>query len=495
MIKGISASQGITIAKVYRLEKNEMNIYKKNIIDVNQELAKLDKAIKDAEKDLTSLRDHTLEKLGKDKADIFEAHLLVLNDPELIPQVIEKIKNEKINADYVLKQVRDMFVSLFENMDNEYMRERATDILDVTNRVLANLLNIKTKDLSLIEEEVIIVAHDLTPSLTAQMDKKYIKGIITNVGGKTSHAAIMARSMEIPAVVGTNNILEQVKDNTIVILDAIKGEVIIDPTKEDIKRYQELMEKYATERIELQKLKDKVTLTKDGKRVELAANIGSPNDLQSVLDNGAEGIGLFRTEFLYMDKDKLPTEEEQFNAYKSVLKKMQKKPVVIRTLDIGGDKKLPYLDMPEELNPFLGYRAIRLCLDRLDIFKTQLRALLRASVYGNLCIMFPMIATMDEFKEAKEILLTVKEELLNENIAINNNIQIGIMIEVPSAALIADKLAKVVDFFSIGTNDLIQYLFAADRMNEHVSYLYQPCNPSLLRLIKYVIDEIGRAHV
>src|SRR5690554_998342 len=343
MIKGISASQGITIAKVYRLEKNEMNIYKKNIIDVNQELAKLDKAIKDAEKDLTSLRDHTLEKLGKDKADIFEAHLLVLNDPELIPQVIEKIKNEKINADYVLKQVRDMFVSLFENMDNEYMRERATDIIDVTNRVLTNLLNIKTKDLSLIEEEVIIVAHDLTPSLTAQMDKKYIKGIITNVGGKTSHAAIMARSMEIPAVVGTNNILEQVKDNTIVILDAIKGEVIIDPTKEDIKRYQELMEKYATERIELQKLKDKVTLTKDGKRVELAANIGSPNDLQSVLDNGAEGIGLFRTEFLYMDKDKLPTEEEQFNAYKSVLKKMQKKPVVIRTLDIGGDKKLPYL--------------------------------------------------------------------------------------------------------------------------------------------------------
>lgn len=489
MIKGISASLGIAIAKAYRLEEIKMDITKRHIEDINEEISRLDKAIKEAEVDLNYLKDYTLKKLGKDKAEIFEAHLLVLNDPDVMASVIDKIKNEEVNADYALKEVRDMYVSLFENMDNEYMRERATDILDVTNRVLAKILNLRTNDLSLIQEEVIIVAHDLTPSDTAQMDKKFIKGIVTNIGGRTSHAAIMARSLEIPAIVGTKNVLDLVSNDQLIILDAIHGEVIINPSEEDIEKYLNMKNVFEQEKMELQKLKDKPTISIDGKKVGLLANIGSPNDLQGVLDYGAEGIGLFRTEFLYMDKDKLPSEEEQFTAYKHVLEKMAGKPVVIRTLDVGGDKDLPYLNMPKELNPFLGYRAIRFCLGHKEIFKTQLRALLRASIYGNLKIMFPMIATVDEFIEAKELLLSVKKELTDENIAVSDDIQVGMMIEIPSAALFVDKFSKLVDFFSIGTNDLIQYLFACDRMNEHVSYLYQPFNPILLRLIKNIIDE------
>lgn len=488
MIKGISASRGIAIAKAYRLEEIKLDIDKREIDDVNEELMKLEKAIKEAEDELIYLRDLTLERLGKDEAEVFAAHLLILNDPELMGQVIDKIKKEKINAEYSLKTIRDMFISIFENMDNEYMRERAVDIYDVTNRILAKILNIKTNDLSLIKDEVIIVSHDLTPSDTAQMNKKFVKGIVTNIGGKTSHAAIIARSLEIPAVVGTKNALEIVEDGMLLIIDGFKGEVIVNPSEEEINKYQKMMIEIEYKQNELLILKDQMTVTKDGKKVKLMANISSLNDLQSVINNGAEGIGLFRTEFLYMDKDQLPTEEQQFQAYKQVLVKMVGKPVVIRTLDIGGYKNLPYLNLPKELNPFLGYRAIRFCLGRKDIFRTQLRALLRASIYGNLKIMFPMIATIDEFIEAKEFLLAIKKELLDENIEVNEDIKIGMMIEVPSAALFIEKYAKFVDFFSIGTNDLVQYLFACDRMNEHVYYLYQPFNPVFLRLIKNIID-------
>lgn len=489
LIKGIAASDGVAIAKAYLLVEPDLTFDKnEKVTDVEGEVAKFNNAIEASKVELTKIRNNADVQLGADKAAIFDAHLLVLDDPELIQPIQDKIKNENANAATALTDVTTQFVTIFESMDNEYMKERAADIRDVSKRVLSHILGIELPNPSMIDESVVIVGNDLTPSDTAQLNKEFVQGFATNIGGRTSHSAIMSRSLEIPAIVGTKSITQEVKQGDMIIVDGLNGDVIVNPTEDELIAYQDKRERYFADKKELQKLRDADTVTVDGVHAELAANIGTPNDLPGVIENGAQGIGLYRTEFLYMGRDQMPTEEEQFEAYKEVLEAMNGKRVVVRTLDIGGDKELSYLNLPEEMNPFLGYRAIRLCLAQQDIFRPQLRALLRASVYGKLNIMFPMVATINEFREAKAILLEEKENLKNEGHDISDDIELGIMVEIPATAALADVFAKEVDFFSIGTNDLIQYTLAADRMSERVSYLYQPYNPSILRLVKQVIE-------
>ncbi|HFO2247351.1 TPA: phosphoenolpyruvate--protein phosphotransferase [Staphylococcus aureus] len=489
LIKGIAASDGVTIAKAYLLVEPDLTFDKnEKVTDVEGEVAKFNSAIEASKVELTKIRNNAEVQLGADKAAIFDAHLLVLDDPELIQPIQDKIKNENANAATALTDVTTQFVTIFESMDNEYMKERAADIRDVSKRVLSHILGVELPNPSMIDESVVIVGNDLTPSDTAQLNKEFVQGFATNIGGRTSHSAIMSRSLEIPAIVGTKSITQEVKQGDMIIVDGLNGDVIVNPTEDELIAYQDKRERYFADKKELQKLRDADTVTVDGVHAELAANIGTPNDLPGVIENGAQGIGLYRTEFLYMGRDQMPTEEEQFEAYKEVLEAMDGKRVVVRTLDIGGDKELSYLNLPEEMNPFLGYRAIRLCLAQQDIFRPQLRALLRASVYGKLNIMFPMVATINEFREAKAILLEEKENLKNEGHDISDDIELGIMVEIPATAALADVFAKEVDFFSIGTNDLIQYTLAADRMSERVSYLYQPYNPSILRLVKQVIE-------
>lgn len=488
-LTGIAASDGVAIAPVYLLTEPDLSFETVTVEDTAAEIARFEQAIAQTTEEITAIRDIALESLGAEEAQVFEAHLLVVADPEFTDQVKGQVESDKVNAETALKNVSDMFIQIFASMeDNPYMQERAADIKDVSERMLAALLGVKLPSPATISEEVIVIAHDLTPSDTAQLNKKYVKAFVTNIGGRTSHSAIMARSLEIPAIVGTKEITSIVKDGDLIIVDALDGEVILNPTEDEIKTYEAKGAGYADQKAEWAKLVEAESVTKDGKHVELAANIGTPKDVVGVLENGADGVGLYRTEFLYMDSADFPTEDEQYEAYKAVLESMNGKGVVVRTMDIGGDKELPYLQLPEEMNPFLGYRAIRISLDKTDMFKTQLRALLRASVYGDLRIMFPMIATLQEFRSAKKIYDETKAELISEGVSVSETIQVGIMVEIPAAAVLAKQFAKEVDFFSIGTNDLIQYTMAADRMNERVSYLYQPYNPSILTLIKNVID-------
>ena len=488
LIKGIPASPGIAIGKAFLYKENNLEILEKSILSKEEELERLIKGREVAKKQLEEIKENTLQKLGKDKADIFEGHITLLEDEELFSEIDSKISEKKCSAEFALSEAIEEYANMLANLEDAYFKERAGDLRDIGKRWLYGVMNVQVADLSKLEPETIIVARELNPSDTAQINLENVLAFVTEIGGKTAHSSIMARSLELPAVVGVGAVLENLEDNQIIIVDALNGEVIVNPDEETLKIYREKRENFLKEKEELKALKDKEAVSKDGIKVDVWGNIGSPNDLKGIISNGGFGIGLYRTEFLFMEKDSFPTEDEQFEAYKIVAEGLKGYPVTIRTMDIGGDKSLPYMELPEEENPFLGWRAIRVCLDRQEILKTQFRALLRASKYGQIKIMLPMIMDIEEVRKAKAIFENCKKELREEGIEFDEKIMLGIMVETPAVAFRAKHFAKECDFFSIGTNDLTQYTLAVDRGNEKIANLYDTYNPAVLQAIKMLID-------